>query len=68
MSTILPAGHTVLWYEIEDVLGQGGFGVTYRAHDPNLDQTVAIKEYFPSMFAHRAPDATVTSARTARPC
>ena len=38
----LPAGHRLHWYVIEQVLGQGGFGITYLAHDPNLDRRVAI--------------------------
>ncbi len=33
-------------YEIERVLGQGGFGITYRAADQRLDRDVAIKEFF----------------------
>jgi eukaryotic-like serine/threonine-protein kinase len=30
-------------YEVTGVLGQGGFGVVYRGHDPELRRTVAIK-------------------------
>ncbi|MGZ5204272.1 MAG: protein kinase domain-containing protein [Caldimonas sp.] len=54
----LPAGHRLHWYVIEQVLGQGGFGITYLAHDPNLDRRVAIKEYLPTEIARRRPDAS----------
>ena len=29
------------------MLGQGGFGITYLAHDTNLNKHVAIKEFLP---------------------
>ena len=42
----LPAGYRLGEYEIQTVLGSGGFGVTYKAHDHNLGTIeVAIKEY-----------------------
>lgn len=40
-------------YRIDRVLGAGGFGVTYLAHETALDRLVTIKEYFPSDFAAR---------------
>lgn len=55
----LPAGHRLLWYELQRVLGQGGFGITYLARDHNLDQAVAIKEYLPVLCAARGSDASV---------
>lgn len=55
----LRPGFSILWYQIESVLGRGGFGITYLARDTNLDQLVAIKEYLPHDFATRSGDSTV---------
>ena len=40
-------------YRIDRVLGAGGFGVTYLAHEIALDRLITIKEYFPADFAAR---------------
>ena len=40
-------------YEIQDVLGIGGYGITYRGIDSHLERFVAIKEFFPSFWAAR---------------
>jgi serine/threonine protein kinase/HAMP domain-containing protein len=55
----LPPGHRLHEYRIDDVLGQGSFGITYLATDVNLDTKVAIKEYLPAEFAIRTTDSTV---------
>jgi len=55
----LAPGYEVMWYTIKEVLGQGGFGITYHAHDRNLDRDVAIKEYLPTPFAYRHQDYSV---------
>ncbi|HEV3008113.1 MAG TPA: serine/threonine-protein kinase [Burkholderiales bacterium] len=55
----LPAGHAVLEYRVEKVLGVGGFGLTYLAVDANLNLKVALKEYLPGDIALRAPDNSI---------
>ncbi|MDE6619651.1 MAG: protein kinase [Lachnospiraceae bacterium] len=49
MDTIL-AGE----YIIKNVLGQGGFGITYLAEEYRTDAKVAVKEFFPETMAMRS--------------
>jgi len=46
-------------FEIECVLGMGGFGIVYRALDHALERRVAIKEYMPAALTLRGPDGQV---------
>lgn len=57
-------------YRIDCALGQGGFGITYKAYtvtkhtDGYFDPTpVAIKEYFPAKFASRDGDGVTVLAQ-----
>jgi hypothetical protein len=51
---VLPAGTELDGkYLIERVIGAGGFGITYAAHDIGLNTTVALKEYYPADFGIR---------------
>lgn len=52
---LLPVGYKLSSdkYQIERVLGRGGFGVTYRAIDTLLSRPVAIKEFYPQHCARR---------------
>lgn len=58
-SHTLPLGYKLGEYTIVAVLGDGGFGITYRARDMKLALDVAIKEYFPGIYATRAQGATI---------
>jgi len=60
----LPMQSMLQEYRVEQVLGAGGFGITYRARDTNLDKDVAIKEYLPGELAMRAPDGNVVAQGT----
>ncbi len=55
----LQAGYHLLWYRINRILGQGAFGITYLAHDINLNRPVAIKEFFPAQYCTRTANAEV---------
>jgi serine/threonine protein kinase len=60
----LQPGQMIGRYEIVAILGQGGFGITYKARDGQLDREVAIKEYLPSALAVRQDGITVLPRTT----
>jgi serine/threonine protein kinase len=55
----LPTGTRLAEFEIQQVLGIGGFGVVYLAFDHALERQVAIKEYMPAALAGRGSGSEV---------
>ena len=60
----LPPGYLLEEFEIIRVLGSGGFGITYLAHDQSLDREVVIKENLP-LFAFRDPSTSTVHPKSA---
>ena len=60
----LPAGTMLGEFEVQGLLGFGGFGMVYRGYDHSLQRAVAIKEYMPSALVSRTANQ-VLSARSA---
>jgi serine/threonine protein kinase len=50
----LPSGSRLEHYEIHETLGNGAFGVTYRAYSHRFQQPCVIKELLPVDYATRA--------------
>ena len=45
-------------YLVGNVLGEGGFGITYMGLDLNLEIRIAIKEFYPNGFVTRESEVT----------
>lgn len=59
-SNELELGTSIGEFEIVGLIGVGGFGIVYRAHDRSLGRDVALKEYMPSSLAARIDGLTVS--------
>src|SRR5687768_15879566 len=55
----LPVGTRLGEFEITKLIGEGGFGIVYLAHDHSLQRRVALKEYMPTSLAQRAGGSQV---------
>ena len=55
----LPVGTKLGEFEITKLIGEGGFGIVYLAHDHSLQRRVALKEYMPSSLAARGGGSQV---------
>ncbi len=59
----LKSGLPIRQYVIEEVIGAGGFGITYRARHATLRAKIfALKEYFPRDFAARSGTHVLSTA------
>lgn len=55
----LPLGTRIGEFTLTRVIGEGGFGIVYEAHDSWLERRVAVKEYMPAELAERTDDLQV---------
>ncbi|MFO0987702.1 MAG: serine/threonine-protein kinase [Alphaproteobacteria bacterium] len=62
----LPQGYELAGYRFGEVLGSGGYGITYRGEEIALARAVAIKEYLPNTFARRSQDGVTVKPRDAK--
>ena len=58
-SAALAVGSILDGLQIERVLGEGTFGITYLASDPALGTRFALKEFLPRAHVFRRADGTV---------
>ncbi|WP_138517014.1 serine/threonine protein kinase [Rhodoferax bucti] len=56
----LAPGTRLAEFEVEGLLGVGGFGMVYRGYDHSLHRAVAIKEYMPTSLVGRDNTLAVT--------
>ena len=61
----LPVGTRLAEFELQGLLGVGGFGMVYKAYDHSLHRTVAIKEYMPAALVGRVAGLQVSVRSTA---
>jgi serine/threonine protein kinase len=63
-SRILPVGTRLEEFEILGLIGEGGFGIVYLAHDHSLERRLALKEYMPLMLACRRGEGRTITVRS----
>jgi len=59
-SNALSVGTKIGEFEITGLIGIGGFGIVYLAHDQSLGRNIALKEYMPASLAARLDGLTVS--------
>ena len=59
IAAALPYGYSLGQYRLGEVLGQGGFGITYHAWDMGVGRPAAVKEFFPVGCVSRERNGTL---------
>src|SRR5215218_7911228 len=62
----LPVGTHLRDYEINGLIGEGGFGIVYLAWDHSLQRKVAVKEYMPASMASRVTGSSAIVVKSER--
>jgi len=62
-TSTLSKGTKIDQYVVTNVLGRGGFGITYLVHDESLQKDFALKEFFPEDLVIREGSAIRFTAR-----
>jgi len=62
----LPVATMLAEFRLTELIGEGGFGVVYKAFDTSLEREVALKEYMPSSLAQRIGGGTQVQVKSER--
>ncbi|CAD5369282.1 Protein kinase domain-containing protein [Rubrivivax sp. A210] len=62
----LARGTMLAEFRLDGLIGEGGFGVVYKAFDTSLEREVALKEYMPSSLAQRVGKTSQVQVKSER--